>query len=118
MSAVACVNEGHAKNADEIREYLAEHPEVSALVLGLVFSIPGALFRLARPAAGGQGAGHLAGHVQLAGGGERLAAQGQRGSREPCRLKQPSLGASSTSFTRIWPKATTTAASGALESAK
>ena len=39
------------------------------------------------------------------------AAPRQRGSSEACRLKAPSLGASSTSRGRIWPNATTTAAS-------
>ncbi len=31
------------------------------------------------------------------------AAPRQRGSREACRLNEPSLGASSTSAGRIWP---------------
>ncbi len=39
------------------------------------------------------------------------AAPRQRGNSEPCRLKQPRRGASSTSRVRIWPKATTAAAS-------
>jgi len=39
------------------------------------------------------------------------AAPRQRGRSEPCRLKLPKRGASSTSPGRIWPKATTTAAS-------
>ena len=39
------------------------------------------------------------------------AAPRQRGSSEACRLNAPSRGASSTSRGRIWPNATTTAAS-------
>ena len=39
------------------------------------------------------------------------AAPRQRGRSEACRLKAPRRGASSTSTGRIWPKATTTAAS-------
>ena len=39
------------------------------------------------------------------------AAPRQRGNNEAWTLKQPSRGASSTSATRIWPNATTTAAS-------